>query len=345
MTADLELERVREAYPDAEEPSAERLAALRATLMREIGAPPARRRPWRPLIVVAVAAAVAVATIVIVAPHDPQAPTGAETRTILRGAAAGVAVPPGAVLHVAYTSTQTFSKGPASRSRVEYWQATAPPYGARSISAVPGRPTTETAVTDGRLQLYDPRRETIYTRESPPPYTVRPAGAGHYRLSPGGAATITITAVDLRALRDGQDTIVWTDREHPSVVPFSSLVQQPLDIRETARALLRSRHPHVRRGVRFAGRPAIEISGPGRIPGSRDAYYVAPRTYHPLGVVHHFTGETVSVRFTVYRRLAPTAANRRLVTLPGAHPHARIDTTAAGYAAAAKRLFGPLTTG
>jgi hypothetical protein len=339
MTADLELGRVREAYPDTEEPSAERLAALRATLLREIGAPAPRRRR-RPLVALAVAVAAAVGAIAVVAPRSPQGPTAAETRTILRGVAAGVAVPPGAVLHVAYSSTQTFSTGPATRSRVEFWQAAAPPYGARSISSIPGRPITETAVTDGRLQLYDPRRDTIYTRPSPPPYTVRPAGAGHYRLSPGGAATITISAAELRALRDGRDTIVWTDPQHPSVVPFSSLVQQPLDIRATALALLRSPHPQVRRGVRFAGRPALEISGAGRIPGSRDSYYVAPRTYRPLGVVHHFTGETVTVRFTVYRRLPGTAANRRLVTLPGAHPRARIDTTAAGYSAAAKRLFG-----
>jgi hypothetical protein len=340
MTPELDL--IREAYPDADGPSAERMARLRATLVHTTAAVPLRRRHrWRAPAALAALAAAAVVAIVITKPGASVAPPGIETRAVLRGAAAGLAVPPSAVLHVAYTSVQSFSKGRATRSRTQDWLATSPPYGSRSISEIPGRPTTETAITNGRLQLYDRRRNTIYTRQSPPPYTVRPAPGGRYRLTPQGAATIVITAADLRGLRDGDDTIVWTDPQHPSIVPFSSLVQQPLEIRQTALALLRSPHPRVRRHARFAGRAAIEVSGPGRIPGSHDAYYVAPHTYHPLGVVHRYTGETVTVRFSVYQRLPATADNRSRVTLPGAHPAARIDTSAAGYAAAEQRLLAP----
>lgn len=183
------------------------------------------------------------------------------------------------------------------------------------------------------------------TRSTPtsllPPYKVRPAArAGRYLLTPLGlrnVAPITITAAQLRGLRDGQDTILFSNQ--PAVVPYSSIVNRPLDIRKAALSLLRSGHAQVQGHVEVAGRTAIEISGPGRLAGMRNSYYVAPRTYQPLGMVQRFHGITVTLRLTAYQLLPETAANRELVTLPGAHPSARIDTSAADYNTAANRLL------
>lgn len=293
MTVEAELERVREAYPLVEELSEERLASLRATLLEAIDAsrPPARSRRRRHVVAMGVVlAAAAAAAVVITRPATPNRPASVPARAILRGAAAGLAVPRGAVLHTAFTSVQTFKTGASSRSRAEAWQAFSPPYDARYVSRLPGRAARETAVSAGRLLLYDRARDTIYT------HTPR-----------------SLTAP----------------------------VQRPPDVRATALALVRSAHARVREHVRFAGRAATEVSGPGAIPGSRVSYYLAPRTHRPLGLVTRVTGETVTVRFTGYRRLPGTVADRRLVTLTGAHPSARIDASAAAYKAALARLFGP----
>jgi hypothetical protein len=369
MTADLE--RVREVYPGAQEPSAERLASLRASLLEAIDASvesqPRRGRqrflsglpqhrgpiPWA---IVAVTCAVVAVALLLgnSGGPTPRRVTSAEARAILRGAAAGLAVPAGAVLHVADTNVETFSNRSGwTRSREELWQETSYPYDERIIGHVSfsfAPPSSqEYAIVDNVVQLYDAQRNTIYTNP-PPPFTIRPAAqAGRYLLTPThdpDAPTITITAGQLRALRDGQDTIIYETRHHVSVVSYRSLYpEQPFldSIRKTALALLHSGHAQILDNAQFAGRAAIAISGPGPIPViRREIYYVAPRTYQPLGLVQRWagkSGETWTTRFTTYRLLPGTVANRTLVTLPGAHPNATIDTNLADYNAASNRLF------
>ncbi len=291
-----------------------------------------------------VAAAVAVA-IVIVDPRSsgPQPVTAAQARMILRGAKAGLAIPAGAVLHTAYTQVAAFPNGKTSRSRGESWSVSTRPYAQRSISSTAGQRAEETAVSDGRLELYDAQRNTIYTNESPPPYSVRgDARAGRYLLTlkPDRVPSATITTAQLQGLRDGRDTIVITSTHHAMVIPYSSLERPAFDARAAALKLLRSRHAQVRPHVPFAGQTAIEISGPGPDPRFRTSYFVAPRTYHPLGMVQRFGPQTWIARFTNYQLLPGTTGNRALVTLAGAHPSARIDTDAADFIAAAARLFG-----
>jgi hypothetical protein len=279
----------------------------------------------------------------------PRRPTAAKVRAILRGAAAGLAVPAGAVLHTADTGLETFSTGGWTRWSDELWQETSYPYDQRIIRHVSFSSThpvsQEWAIVDNVMQLYYPDRNTIYANE-PAPYTIRPGTrAGRYLLTPTDAKnppTITITANQLRGLREGQDTIIWTGSHQVSVVPYRSILHQSflVSIRKTALALLRSGRAQVLYDVQFAGRAAIEISRPGPIPViRREIYYVAPRTYQPLGLVQRVVGETTTTRFTTYRLLPGTVANRALVTLVGAHPSARVDTTAADYNAAANRIF------
>ncbi|MFZ1995007.1 MAG: hypothetical protein WAU75_12915, partial [Solirubrobacteraceae bacterium] len=307
--------------------------------------------------ILAAAALAAVAGVALVLTHPsgstPRRATAAEARAILRGAAAGLAVPAGAVLHVASTSMETFSDRPGwTRSRDQIWQETSYPYDARSIGhdsfSFTHPSSQEYAIVENVVQLYDPQRNTIYANQ-PLPFTIHPAArTGRYLLTPTHdpeAPTITITAPQLRALRDRQDTIIYDTRHHVSVVSYRSIQhQQPFlaNIRKTALALLHSGHAQVLYNTQFAGRAAIAISGPGPIPAiPRETYYVTPRTYRPLGLVQRgagTSGQTWTTRFTTYRLLPGTVANRALVTLPGAHPHAVIDTSPADYNAASSRL-------
>lgn len=368
MSVDVDLERVRETYADVGEPSAARLAPLRASLLDAIEdfAPPRGRTRRRRLLfdlarrrgLLFGASALAVAggamfVLVNSGGSTLRRPAAAEARAILRGAAAGLVVPAGAVLHIAGTTVQTFSDRPGwTRSRDEVWQDTSYPYDTRVIEHDRfsfTRPSSqEYAIVDNMVQLYDARRNTIYP-DPPLPFTTRPAAQpGRYLLTPTKdpeAPTITITATQLRALHDGQDTIIYDTRHHVSVISYRSIRHQEpflVSLRKTALALLHSGHAQVLYNARFGGRAAIEISGPGPIPAiPREIYYVAPRTYRPLGLVQHGagkSGETWTTHFITYQLLPGTVANRALVTLPGAHPHAVIDTTPADYTAAASRL-------
>ena len=195
------------------------------------------------------------------------------------------------------------------------------------------------------MQLYDPQRNTIYTDQSVP-YKVRPSTrTGRYLLTLTDVKhppTVSITAEQLHALRDGQDTIISISSHHVSVVPYRSILHKPAlaSLRTTALALLRSGHAKVLYGVKFKGHTAIAISGPGPIAFIREeTYYVAPGSYEPLGLVQRMVNETATTQITTYRLLPGTTANRALVTLPGAYPHAIINSSPAAYSAASNRLF------
>ncbi len=66
----------------------------------------------------------------------PRRATAAAARAILRGAAAGIAVPAGAVLHTNDPSVETLSKGGWTRWSDQLWQETSYPYDERIIKHV-----------------------------------------------------------------------------------------------------------------------------------------------------------------------------------------------------------------
>jgi hypothetical protein len=281
MTADIELERVREAYPQVPQPSDERIASLRAGLLALIDNSPGELPPVRPprwrrgrppsihWVLGVVAAIAAILVIVNLNQTGPRSAGAAEARAILRGAAAALALPPGAVLHYADSNVETFRIGHPMRWRDQLWGETSFPYDEHIIFSPAGQPTQEWAVVDGDiLQLYDARRNTIYTNP-PPAYTVRSAPqAGRYVLTPthaGKTRPITISGAQLRALSDGQDILLWVSSTRVSVAPYASVAHAPFDPRKGALALLHSGRATVLDNVHFAGRPAVEISGPGPI--------------------------------------------------------------------------------
>ncbi len=309
-----------------------------------------RRPAFRPRVaslaiatVVATAAAV-VAVVMIATPGSGSRVVSArEARMVLRGAAARLAIAPGAVLHSVYTITQGNARRISSRSHNELWEQTTPPYNQRYIYSQDGH-VSETATVNGRTQMFDPRRNEIYAGEGPPPYTVRRLKDDRYRLTTHWYTVrpATITAAQLRALRAKRDTFIASGHTL-EVVPFTALQNRPpFNLRTAALTILHSAHATVRR-TKFDGHPAIEVSGrgPGQLPNTRNDYYIAPHTYTPLGLVIQLRGGVfVRERYTTYELLpgGPRTV-RRLVTLTGAHPHAHVNTSTTAWNIASKHLM------
>ncbi len=190
--------------------------------------------------------------------------------------------------------------------------------------------------------MFDSRRNEIYAGEGPPPYTIRRLNDGRYRLTTRWytAGPTTITAAQLRALRAKRDTF-FASGHTLEVLPFSALQHRPpFNLRTAALAILHSAHPTVRRTT-FAGHAAIEVSGLGQIPKTRDDYYIAPRTYTPLGLVIQVGGGGfITMRYSTYKLLTGGPARvHRLVTLTGAHPHAHVNTSTTAWNTASKYLM------
>jgi hypothetical protein len=290
---------------------------------------------------VATAAAVVAAVVITTSGSSSGVVSAREARMVLRGAAARLAVAPDAVLHSVYTITEGNPHKFVDRSHNAIWEQTTPPYNQRYIYSQDGH-VSETATVNGRTQLFDARRNEIYAGEGPPPYTVRRLNDGRYRLTTHWykARPTTITAAQLRALRTKRDTF-FASGHTLEVVPFSALQHRPpFNLRTAALAILRSAHPAVR-STTFDGHAAIEVSGPGQIPKTRDDYYIAPRTDIPLGLVIQLGGGGfITMRYSTYNLLTGGPATvHRLVTLTGAHPHARVNTSTRAWNTASKHLL------
>lgn len=305
------------------------------------------RRPFeavRPRVVsfavATVVAAIVAAVVILTSASSPRDVSALDARMVLRGAAARLAVTPDAVLHSVYTITEGNSHRIVDRSREQIWEQTTPPYDERSIYSQHGH-AYETASVNGRLQLFDARRDEIFVGEGPPPYKVHRLKDGRYRLTTHWYTVrpLTITAAQLGALRAKRDTFVASGRTL-EVIPFSALQHRPFNVRTAVLAILHSAHPTLRR-TKFNGHPAIEVSGPGPNPSIRYDYYAAPRAYTPLGlVIQTGGGGFVRESYSTYELLhRGPAAVRRLVTLTGAHPHARVNTSATAWNTASKQLL------
>lgn len=326
-----------------------------------------------------VAAGVAAVVISALPSGGPVQVSAAQAKLTL-ARAADVLLPHGnAVIHSSMTTMFTNSAHPRPRFADSYetWQQTARPYDLRSISRFPGRRgqlvETEQAVVDGRGEDYDSATNTVYANEIPPLLSgaVRRVGRakmpGHYVIYThfSGARDhhrLTVTAAQLKALRDGKDFIMFDGGTPTRVASYASAIQQemphlaPTPWIARIRALLRSPQVTVQRNVTFDHRPAIRIlthwrpvAAPTRTarqrrpaaskPGSRTVYYIDPRTYAPLELIQvqrspsqpaagsggGIPASLVITRFNAYKRLPATPKNLALTSLTGAHPHATVN--------------------
>lgn len=161
--------------------------------------------------------------------------------------------------------------------------------------------------------------------------------------------TLTVTAAQARALRDGADTIVSKVRGKgrritaPRVVRAStasgadaanSLDPFSATFRGQILALLRSGRARVVGHATVSGSDTIEI----RAADGNPTYYVAPGSYTPVELTTRGTTGGTVMRFESYEEL-PMTENGGLLSLTAQHPGAVVDRNAGDYRAAEARLF------
>jgi hypothetical protein len=265
---------------------------------------------------VAALAAAAVATVLVLTSSagGPDVPSAA-AMTIERAAQA-LQSPPGTILHVDSTLTETYSDGHSYSTRQDTWQQQNPvPKGVQPAagcnwlnlrkSAPGGTPAgTEGGTVNGRDELYDPARNTIYVA---PPVNLPPA-------SPG----VTL----------------------PNECSYMA------DFARQVRGMLTSGRARVAGHAIIDGKDTIKIVFAERVNGSQtpmpNTYYVAADgTYAPVELINgRLTGPAglTTTVFHAYERL-PAAGHSYLLSLKARHPTARVETSLAGYRKAINRLF------
>jgi outer membrane lipoprotein-sorting protein len=350
---------VRAADPLAGEPvrpSSETEAALARLLALDAGTPadtlsPRGNRRWwmERLTPPTVGAAVAVAAIVAVSLNSGSRFNlrqlgAARARTVLTRAADVLSDAHGAILEADVSSAQTWPDGKTAIVTQQAWQELKKPYDQRTITTGPGAKPIEMATVHGAQWLYDPSRNTIYTADPTPPFTLSAGPRPGTSTLHVGQQTRTVSATQAAKLKSGADE--WADGGGPSqrliVIPRATTGSQVLSsVRELAIALIRAPGSTVAGGVTVDGHEAIQITSAD----GKTVYDIAPGTYTPIRIsqpVPDVPGDPPSrttSTFTEWKKLKGTPANLALLSLTAQHPRATVDSTAAGYTAAERRLF------
>jgi len=340
--------------------------ALEDAVRRDLGRSGSRRRRglvlrWALAAAVVVAAALGALSII--------SRDGAGASVVDRAAAA-VAPSPGTILHVDMHGFQDNGDGSTITWRDESWQQQGPPHDGRQIETGPDGSVVETATANGREEVYDSARNTIYV--SAPESTATPAELNSYDIEPGprpGTAilrvpgraaeakgahvqTAVITTKQAKGLKDGTQAIAFkvglkTKKISLTVIPASSVPKPPPasddsstadpgsgDFRSQILALLRSGEARVVGHRTIDGQDTIEIASAD----GHTTYYVDPETYRPVELDTRGTDGGTALRFRTYETL-DSGANSDLLSLEAQHPGARIDRDPAHFNAAQERLF------
>ena len=340
--------------------------ALEDAVRRDLGRSGSRRRRglvlrWALAAAVVVAAALGALSII--------SRDGAGASVVDRAAAA-VAPSPGTILHVDMHGFQDNGDGSTITWRDESWQQQGPPPDGRQIETGPDGSVVETATANGREEVYDSARNTIYV--SAPESTATPAELNSYDIEPGprpGTAilrvpgraaeakgahvqTAVITTKQAKGLKDGTQAIAFkvglkTKKISLTVIPASSVPKPPPasddsstadpgsgDFRSQILALLRSGEARVVGHRTIDGQDTIEIASAD----GHTTYYVDPETYRPVELDTRGTDGGTALRFRTYETL-DSGANSDLLSLEAQHPGARIDRDPAHFNAAQERLF------
>jgi hypothetical protein len=290
--------------------------------------------------------------------------------SVVDRAAAAVAPSPGTILHLDMHGFQDNGDGSTITWRDESWQQQSPPHDGRQIETAPDGSVVETATANGREEVYDPARNTIYV--SAPESTATPAELNSYDIEPGpkqGTAilrvpgraaeakgahveTAVISTKQAKGLEDGTQVIAFkvslkSKKISLTVIPASSVPKPPPrsddastadpgsgDFRSQILALLRSGEARVVGHRTIDRQDTIEIASAD----GHTTYYVNPETYRPVELDTRGTDGGTALRFRTYETL-DSGANSDLLSLEAQHPGARIDRDPAHFNAAQERLF------
>jgi len=294
------------------------LMHFRGELERAIEHDTRKRGPevLRVVIVAAAAGAVGLGALGAITIVGKSAPSAVER------AAAALALPSDAIMHVSIVGSQDNGDGTVSSWRSESWRSTSPPYASRQVEQVAGTSVVETSSTDAgsTTDLYDATRKTVYVH--------------HEDASQQSGGLVPGKVLRWRDANGKVHRVVASTRRPSSTgEPQPSPADEPF--REAVLALLRSGNAREVGHTTIAGRSAIRIESPT----GGATYFVDAGTYDPIEFRTAGDGGSTVMRFVVYEQLARDGSSAKLLSVQAQHPDARVDRDPAAYQQAQDRLF------
>ena len=351
-------------------PSLERFQSqLEAAARRDVK----RSSRLRPTLIrataVGVTVAAAVAVLSVVGVFGKNGPSLVDNAAAIDRAAAALAPHNDAILHIDMLGSQKNADGSVDTWSDESWQSGTKPYDRRQVeTGTEGAGSrVETAMVDGRTQVYDPSTDTIYvdTQAKPadttassssaaraqqqhPTYprmvSVAAASGGKVKVTietkaGDGSVTRTVQVVKKVDLKRLTTKLAIASGASTSDSGSASASTSPADsgqdpFRAEILALLQSGK------VRENGRPTIDgrdlirfVSNDGHA-----TYLVDAATYDPVEWQTKGDGGGTTLRFVTYEQLSVSDGSA-LLSLTAQHPGARVDRDPAHVAEATGRLF------
>ena len=180
-----------------------------------------RRSALRTAALAGVVAAAVFAVANVASTGNGSAVSSAQAQTILRHVRAALVFPPHGIYEEDDVGSVTARDGARFTTRTQQWVSTSPPYNQRLVRSWNGKVQWEQEFVNGRLDLYDPRTNTVYLAPGVAP--------NQSSLAPGPSSALSLVSDLLRgqvqdpsapnitinpnAVLDGKNAIeVTTDR-------------------------------------------------------------------------------------------------------------------------------------
>jgi hypothetical protein len=257
-----------------------------------------RRAALRIAVLAGLVAAAVFAVANVASTGNGSAVPSAQAQTILRHVRAAMLFPPHAIYEQDDVGSVTARDGARFTTRNQQWVSTSPPYNQRLVRSWNGKVQWEQEFVNGRLDLYDPRTNTVYLAPS-----VAPSQSS---LAPGPSSALSIVSDLLRGRVQ--------DPNAPNIAVNSNAV---LDGKKAIE-------------VTFdGGRFSYWISPSTYQPlQSEDRWDSLPDGQRGVGIV----------RYPIARVLTGSAASPKLLSLRAQHPDATVDRSGTDYTAALRRM-------
>lgn len=257
-----------------------------------------RRRTALRAGVLAGAVAAAVFVVANVASTGNGAGVSPAQAQILRHVRAALVFPPHAIYEEDAVGSVTARDGARFTSRTQQWVSTSPPYNQRLVRSWNGKVQWEQEFVNGRLDLYEPRTNTIYLAPGVAP--------NQSSLAPGPSSALSMVSDLLRGqVQDPDAPKVTINRS--AVLDGKNAIEITFD------------------GGRFSYWISPSTYKPLQSVDRSDSL---PDGQGGVGIV----------RYPIARVLPRSAASSKLLSLQAQHPDASVDRSNTDYAAALWRM-------
>jgi hypothetical protein len=257
-----------------------------------------RRSALRVAVLAGVVAAVVFAVANVASTGNGSAVSSAQAKTILRHVRAALVFPPHAIYEEDDVGSVTARDGARFTTRTQQWVSTSPPYNQRLVRSWNGKVQWEQEFVNGRLDLYDPRTNTVYMAPG--------VALNQSSLAPGPGSALSMVSDLLRGQVQDPDAPKMTINSN-AVLDGKNAIEVTFD------------------GGRFSYWISPSTYKPLQ---SVDRWDRLPDGQGGVGIE----------RYPTARVLTRSAASPKLVSLQAQHPNATVDHRRTDYAAALQRM-------